>query len=98
MSESPPGPGLLGPDNLAERLQNLSGWSLEDGKLAKTYMFPDFVAAVRFVDRLTLLAEAQNHHPDLYVRWGKVTVQLWSHDVGQITTRDFRLAAALDQL
>ena len=69
-----------------------------DGKLVKSFTFPDFVAAVAFVDRLTVVAEAQNHHPDLYVGWGKVAVQLSSHDVGGVTTRDFRLAAALDDL
>jgi 4a-hydroxytetrahydrobiopterin dehydratase len=53
---------------------------------------------VDFVDRLTAVAEAQNHHPDLFVAWGKVVVQLWSHDVGGVTARDFRLATALDQL
>ncbi len=89
---------MLRPNELAERLQGLSGWALEDGKLVKSYTFPDFVAAVRFVDRLTPVAEAQNHHPDLMVGWGKVTVRLSSHDVGGITARDFRLATALDEL
>jgi 4a-hydroxytetrahydrobiopterin dehydratase len=98
VSESASTRGVLGPDDVAKRLQALSGWRLEDGKLVKSYAFPDFVAAVGFVDRLTPVAEAQNHHPDLLVGWGKVTVQLSSHDVGGITGRDFRLAAALDGL
>jgi 4a-hydroxytetrahydrobiopterin dehydratase len=98
MSESAPTRGILDPDDLAKRLQALSGWMLRDGKLVKSYTFPDFVAAVEFVDRLTVVAEAQNHHPDLFVGWGKVTVELSSHDVGGITARDFRLAAALDAL
>ena len=98
MSESAPTRGVLDPDDLAKRLQALSGWTSKDGKLVKSYTFPDFVAAVGFVDRLTVVAEAQNHHPDLFVGWGKVAVQLSSHDVGGITARDFRLAAALDDL
>jgi 4a-hydroxytetrahydrobiopterin dehydratase len=98
MSESAPTGGVLGSDEVARRLQELSGWTFEDGKLVKSYSFRDFVTAVRFVDRLTVVAEAQNHHPDLLVGWGKVTVQLSSHDVGGITSRDFRLAAALDDL
>ena len=87
---------VLGADDLADPLRR--GWSFEDGKLVKSYTFPDFVAAVEFVDRLTVVAEAQNHHPDLFVGWGRVTVQLSSHDVGGVTARDFRLAAALDGL
>jgi 4a-hydroxytetrahydrobiopterin dehydratase len=98
MSEPVRGGGVLGPDELAEGLRSLPGWSVEDGKLVKPYTFPDFVSAVRFVDRLTVVAEAHNHHPDLAVGWGQVTVQLSSHDVGGITTRDLRLAAALDEL
>jgi 4a-hydroxytetrahydrobiopterin dehydratase len=60
--------------------------------------FANFVAAVRFVDGVTVIAEAHNHHPDVFVGWGKVIVHLWSYDVGGITSRDFRLAAALDEL
>jgi 4a-hydroxytetrahydrobiopterin dehydratase len=98
MSESVHDRVVLGSQEVVEHLQSLPGWSFEDGRLEKSYRFPDFVAAVGFVDRLTLVAEAQNHHPDLLVGWGKVTVQLSSHDVGGITARDLRLAAALDQL
>jgi 4a-hydroxytetrahydrobiopterin dehydratase len=98
MSEVTRHRGVLGPEDLAERLQKLPGWSVRDGKLVKSYTFPDFVTAVDFVDRLTAVVEAQNHHPDLLVSWGKVIVQVSSHDVGGITMRDLRLAAALDQL
>ena len=89
---------MLDPGAIRERLTALAGWTFEDGKLCKSYTFPNFVLAVDFVDRLTVVAEAQNHHPDLFVTWGKVVVQLWSHDIGGVTERDFRLATALDQL
>lgn len=89
---------VLGHDAIIARLTTLPGWTLEDGRLVKTFSFPDFVTAVGFVDRLTVVAEEQNHHPDLFVGWGRVTVQLSSHDVGGVTARDFRLAAALEQL
>jgi 4a-hydroxytetrahydrobiopterin dehydratase len=98
MSEPALGRGLLDAAAVAERVQRLAGWTLEDGKLRKSYTFPDFVAALRFVDRLAAVAEAHNHHPDIFVGWGKVIVHLRSHDVGGITSRDFRLAAALDEL
>jgi 4a-hydroxytetrahydrobiopterin dehydratase len=90
--------GVLDPDALAARLQQLSGWTLEDGKLVKSYTFADFLSAVAFVDRLTPVAQAQDHHPELVVAWGRVTVHLWSDDVRGITARDIRLAAALDEL
>jgi 4a-hydroxytetrahydrobiopterin dehydratase len=88
--------GVLNLDDLAGPI--LRGWRFEDGKLVKSYTFPDFVSAVAFVDRLTVVAEAQNHHPDLLVGWGRVTAQLWSHDAGGVTARDVRLAKALDEL
>jgi 4a-hydroxytetrahydrobiopterin dehydratase len=90
--------GLLDADAIAEQLEKLTGRQLADGKLVKSYKFADFVSAVAFVDRLTPIAEAQNHHPDLLVAWGRVTVQLWSHDSGGVTVRDVRLATALDEL
>jgi 4a-hydroxytetrahydrobiopterin dehydratase len=92
------GRGLLDADAIAAQLDKLTGWQLEDGKLVKSYKFADFVSAVAFVDRLAPIAEAQNHHPDLLVAWGRVTVQLWSHDSGGVTARDVRLATALDEL
>jgi 4a-hydroxytetrahydrobiopterin dehydratase len=98
MGETPGRHGLLGSDEIEERLPGLTGWRVEDGALVKTFTFTNFVSAVAFVDRLTFAAEAQNHHPDLEVAWGKVTARLRSHDAGGITARDFRLAAALDGL
>jgi 4a-hydroxytetrahydrobiopterin dehydratase len=98
MPESERGKRGLPAEAVLEGLRTLSGWTVDEGKLLKSYSFADFVAGVRFVDRLTVTAEEQNHHPDLCVTWGKVSVTLWSHDVGGITARDFRLAMALDAL
>lgn len=98
MSDSAPDGGGLSAETILERLQTLQGWTVDDGKLLKSYRFPDFVTAVGFVDRVTVVAEEQNHHPDLSITWGKVTVHLRSHDVGGITGRDFRLAAAIDAI
>lgn len=89
--------GLLEADALAVQLKQLPGWTFDEGKLVKSYRFADFVSAVAFVDRLTPIAEAQSHHPDLLVTWGRVTVHLWSHDSGGVTARDVRLAAAIDE-
>jgi 4a-hydroxytetrahydrobiopterin dehydratase len=98
MSETPGRHGLLSPEEVEEQLRGRAGWRVEDGALVKSFTFSNFVSAVAFVDRLTFAAEAQNHHPDLEVGWGKVTARLRSHDAGGITARDFRLAAALDEL
>jgi 4a-hydroxytetrahydrobiopterin dehydratase len=98
MPESAPGQGGLEAHVVLERLATIPDWTLDDGKLRRSYAFANFVAAVRFVDRLTRVAEAQQHHPDVCIQWGRVTLHLWSHDVGGITARDFRLASAIEAL
>ncbi len=89
---------VLTPDEVAGKLGGLDGWELQERKLVKSFSFDDFVGAVRFVDRLTEVAEAQGHHPDLYVTWGRVTVELTSHVAGGVTDFDLRLAESLNKL
>jgi 4a-hydroxytetrahydrobiopterin dehydratase len=77
----------------------LEGWRVEeDRRLKKTYRFADFVGAVAFVDALTPVAEAEDHHPNLAVRWGAVGVTLWTHANDALTENDFILAAKLDRV
>jgi 4a-hydroxytetrahydrobiopterin dehydratase len=85
-------------EEAAKRARQLPGWRIEAGKLTRTFTFPDFVAAVDFVNRLTPIAEAASHHPDLQVAWGRVVVELTSHDAGGLTSKDFELAASIDRL
>lgn len=89
---------VLSTEEISAGLAGLDDWALHDNKLVKSFSFDDFVGAVRFVDRLTEVAEAQGHHPDLYVTWGRVTVELTSHVAGGVTDFDMRLAEALDKL
>src|SRR5438876_671154 len=70
----------LTPEQIAPLLTQLDGWKVEDDKkLIKSFKVKDFVAAIDFVNRITPVAEAEGHHPDLYVRWGEVRVYLWTH-------------------
>ena len=89
----------LGKDESARLLGQLEGWTLdEQGHLTKTYTFPDFKQALALVDRIGALAEAQNHHPDLALSWGKVRVELWTHKINGLSENDFIFAAHCDQL
>lgn len=75
------------------------GWEVEDDrKLVKRFKVKNFVQAVDFVDRITPVAEAEGHHPDLYVAWGKVEVYLWTHKIDGLTESDFYLAAKIDRV
>lgn len=88
----------LSSEAIGEHLRSLSGWEIKQGKLTKTFKFDDFMGAVRFVDRIAPVAEAEGHHPDLQVGWGKVVVELISHDAGALTAKDFKLASLIDKL
>lgn len=75
-----------------------NGWRLVDGHhLEKDYVFPDFAQGLAFVDRVGAIAEAEGHHPDLYLAWGKVRITLWTHKVDGLTESDFVLAAKCDR-
>lgn len=80
-------------------LEQLPGWSVdEENKLTKSFEFKNFVEAVDFVNRITEVAEAQDHHPDLYVRWGEVRVYLWTHSIDGLHHSDFIMAAKIDRV
>ena len=79
-----------------ERLESLPEWSQGGETLQRTYGFKDFVAAIAFVNRVAASAEVMQHHPDILVRYSKVTLTLSTHDAGGITEKDFELAAVCD--
>jgi 4a-hydroxytetrahydrobiopterin dehydratase len=77
----------------------IEGWEVVDTHhLHKTFSFPDFQEALQFVNQVGQLAEAQGHHPDLLLRWGKVEIKIWTHKIDGLTESDFILAAKIDQL
>ena len=88
----------LSQDQVAAALADLDGWEFADGALVRTFRFADFVHAIGFVEHLAEVAEQQQHHPDIDIRYNKVTLRLSSHDAGGVTTRDVRLAEAVQRL
>jgi 4a-hydroxytetrahydrobiopterin dehydratase len=80
-------------------LDQLRGWEVLGGtKLRKGYKFRNFVDAVDFVNDIAEVAEAAGHHPDLFVAWGKVDVDLWTHKIGGLSSSDFIMAAKIDRV
>ena len=78
-------------------LRELRGWKLsDDGRLVKEYSLADFNAAFGFMSRVALLAETRNHHPEWANVYNRVSIALYSHDVGGITDRDVELASSID--
>ena len=88
----------LGTQELTPYLQQLAdGWDIIEGcKLEKTFKFKNFKEALDFTNRLGELAEQQEHHPDIYLSWGKVKVELWTHKIGGLHENDFILASCID--
>jgi 4a-hydroxytetrahydrobiopterin dehydratase len=79
-------------------LQHL-GWARsDDGQLMKVVTRDDFTEAMDFVNEVAGLAEAANHHPDIDIRWNKITLHLSTHSAGGITEKDLALADQIDGL
>ncbi len=91
-------PPLEGGQLIALQKQ-LQGWSIvNEHHLVKEFSFPDFAEALRFVNRVGEIAEREDHHPDLYLAWGKVRIETWTHKAKGLTENDFILAAKIDAL
>lgn len=92
-------PPLTGPELKALLDQLNNGWQvIEEHHLEKEYRFKNFREALEFTNRIGALAEAQNHHPDIYLAWGKVKLMLWTHKINGLTESDFVWAAKADQV
>ena len=76
------------------------GWSEEDGgkAITRSFRFKDFSEAFAFLTRVALYAEKVDHHPEFTSVWNRVDFRLTSHDSGSVTTRDTRLAEAIDRI
>ncbi len=78
--------------------EQLPDWKIVDEHhLLKTFAFPDFRSALEFVNRVGEIAEAEGHHPDLYLTWGRVDVKTYTHKIEGLTESDFILAAKVDR-
>jgi 4a-hydroxytetrahydrobiopterin dehydratase len=92
-------PPLAAQDMERLRRQLDDGWEIVDGHhLKKELEFEDFAGALRYVNRVGEIAEAEGHHPDLYLTWGHVRVEIWTHKIDGLTESDFILAAKLDAI
>ena len=86
----------LSEDEINASLEQAPEWSVVSEAIQRTFQFANFVASMRFVDHVAEAAEDAQHHPDILVRYDKVTLTLATHDAGGITEKDFTLAAKAD--
>ena len=88
----------LTPKQIQSRLSALQDWTKSGGVIQRTFALEGFVQAMAFVGKVAEEAERVQHHPDIMVRYSKVTLALSTHDAGGITDKDFDFAAAADRL
>lgn len=92
-------PPLKG-EKLNQLYQQLKdGWKIiEEHHLEKEYKFTNFKEALSFTNRVGEIAEKEGHHPDIYLSYGKVKIELWTHKINGLSESDFILAAKCDAI
>ena len=83
---------------IQKALGSLSGWQLQGKAIQRVFEFSDFKAAMQFVNKIANAAEQANHHPDIDIRYNKVTTALISHDSGGVTQRDIKVAGTINEI
>jgi 4a-hydroxytetrahydrobiopterin dehydratase len=97
--EYPPGTPPLSHEEVAELHPQVPGWGLDDGlALRREFAFEDFSGAFGFVARVALLAEAESHHPEIELEWGRAAFRLWTHTASGLSRNDFIMAARINVL
>jgi 4a-hydroxytetrahydrobiopterin dehydratase len=89
---------LLTKNEINRAVSELSGWMHKGKEIQRTYKFSDFAHAMGFVNSVALFAERANHHPDIDIRWNKITLSLTTHSEGGITGKDISLAKKINLL
>ena len=83
---------------IQRELGTLPGWSRRGNALVKTFTFTTFPSGIDWVRRVAELAESMNHHPDIDIRYTRISVALSTHDSGGVTANDITLARGMDGL
>lgn len=88
----------LGEAEISQQLENFDGWTVEEGKLHKKFTFDSYKAGLVFATAVGHHADRIDHHPDLFIGYQHVVIDLNTHDVGGISTYDFALASIIETL
>jgi 4a-hydroxytetrahydrobiopterin dehydratase len=89
---------VLTDTEVQQALTSLSGWQKKGEAIQRVFRFPDFKAAMQFVNKVADAAEKANHHPDIDIRYNTITMALVSHDAGGVTQRDVRMAETINKI
>lgn len=85
-------------DEIEKYIKNVEDWEVKDDKrIEKTFKFKTFMEGIRFVNEVARIAEQEGHHPDIHIRWRKVTFELSTHAIKGLSENDFIMASKIDQ-
>ncbi len=88
----------LTPAQIKAALPGVPKWRKRSANIVRTLTFKDFVAAMKFINAVARLAEQNEHHPDIDIRWNRVTLALSTHSEGGLTKKDLSLAHGIDRI
>ena len=89
---------ILTQSEVALRLKGVEGWYRDGREITKQFEFKNFVESMGFINRIAILAEKADHHPDILIQYNKVAIMLSTHSEGGITDKDFNLAQEIEGL
>jgi 4a-hydroxytetrahydrobiopterin dehydratase len=89
---------LLDAEEIAAGQRTAPGWQVAGGEISRTFTLPSFTAALVFACAVGQLAERADHHPDMLIKYRKVTLTLSTHSAGGLTEKDFNLAQEIDAI
>lgn len=81
-----------------EMMSQVPGWELQENRLVRRFRFKDFKEAMAFVNKVADLAESEGHHPDIYISWNRVRLELTTHAIKGLSENDFIMAAKVGGL
>jgi len=90
-------PKLLSRSEVSARLKSLPGWKHKGKFITKAYEFDHFMDGIGFIDKIAKVAEEEEHHPDIQVRYTTITLSIQTHSKGGVTEWDLELAAAIEE-
>jgi 4a-hydroxytetrahydrobiopterin dehydratase len=91
-------PKAVSAEEAAKRLNDLPGWSLDGGAIAKTFSFKNYYETMAFVNASAWISHREDHHPDLEVGYNKCRVKYSTHSVGGLSDKDFECAGKVEAL
>ena len=84
--------------DIQSMIDQLDSWKYENKATSKTFQFSSYLSGINFVNKIALLAEKMDHHPDIKIGWCKVDILLTTHDSGDVTKKDIELASLCDKI